>query len=245
MKLLILTLFVQLNFSLFGQLPILKFEFQKNIDIWKPYTEVTRQYIENGGGINSKVFSLSGKFLTFNKKGIFIYSGLNYQRVNHILLDYQSTFNYPTGGGSSPIVYVTYTYNDPLDLRSFSDQFGINVSLGKTIHSNDKLNGLLSLEAKFYIIENYKYHYFSKDNVPFSELDGPNQGNDYFKKRYLFPILNINLNYDVILFINERISIGAKVNIGTNIYSDWDQFKKYAWLGVGLELGFGKSKIKV
>jgi hypothetical protein len=33
-----------------------------------------------------------------------------------------------------------------------------------------------------------------------------------------------------------------KVYVGTNLYSDWDQFKKYAWVGLGLEMGFGKVK---
>jgi hypothetical protein len=66
--------------------------------------------------------------------------------------------------------------------------------------------------------------------------------NGYQKRKYLFPELNVSLDYNIMLLLKKGFSLGATVQIGTNLYSDWDQFKKYAWLGVGLELGIGRSK---
>ena len=39
-----------------------------------------------------------------------------------------------------------------------------------------------------------------------------------------------------------EFSVGAKFLFGTNLKSDWDEFKKYSWLGFGIELGFGTRK---
>jgi hypothetical protein len=36
--------------------------------------------------------------------------------------------------------------------------------------------------------------------------------------------------------------LAARVSVGTNLYSEWDQFRKYVWMGVGLEMGFGKPR---
>jgi hypothetical protein len=62
----------------------------------------------------------------------------------------------------------------------------------------------------------------------------------------LFPLSSIDLSifYSNRWQLKDNFSLGARVSLGTNLYSDWDQFKKYAWLGLGLELGFGKVKGK-
>ena len=43
---------------------------------------------------------------------------------------------------------------------------------------------------------------------------------------------------------NENFDFVLRASLGTNLYSDWDQFKSYAWLGLGIELGFGNGKSK-
>jgi hypothetical protein len=56
----------------------------------------------------------------------------------------------------------------------------------------------------------------------------------------------VNVNFSIYteyqFLINDRFSLGSKLSFGTNLYSDWDQFRKYVWMGVGLELGFGKPR---
>lgn len=230
------------NLNMFCQGPIVKLNFQKNLDIWKPYTQVTQDYINDGGEITSNTYSVSGEVLIFNRNIYNIYCGLTYQKTSHTIIDWQKTYSYPTGGGSSgPPTTAIYEYVDPLDLRSYSDQFGLTGSFGRIMHSNTRTTGTLSLLSEFYVYENYRYNYATEDQVPYSELDGPNKGKEYFSKRYWMPRLNISLNYEFFYFASDNLSIGAKVNCGTNLYSDWDQFSRYAWVGLGLEMGLGKA----
>jgi hypothetical protein len=54
--------------------------------------------------------------------------------------------------------------------------------------------------------------------------------------------LTTDIFYRYLWIVSDKFNLGTRISLGTNLYSDWDQFKKYAWLGLGLELGFGKVK---
>lgn len=63
----------------------------------------------------------------------------------------------------------------------------------------------------------------------------------YFSHFYLASV-DLSVFYRHILQVSPKLNLAARISLGTNLYSDWDQFKKYAWLGVGLEMGFGQVK---
>lgn len=41
---------------------------------------------------------------------------------------------------------------------------------------------------------------------------------------------------------SDYFTFSGRISVGTNVYSDWDQYKRYVWIGLGLEAGFGKKK---
>lgn len=236
MRSLLFLLFSQLSLSIFAQFPLVKLEFHGNLDVWRPYTETTQLYIADGGVIHSNHWALAAKCLVFSKNNFFFYTGINYQRINHAIIDYVTSttyFNHHNG------TTETHHFTDPLDLLSHSDRLGISLSSGRTLHSNDHLIGQFFLSSEFYILEYYKFHYRTTSYL-YSEFF--EYYREYHRSKYLFPELNVSLDYSIMLLLKKGFSLGATVQIGTNLYSDWDQFKKYAWLGVGLELGIGRSK---
>ena len=211
MKYFILTLIITISSIGFTQFPLVKLEFHSNLGLWRPYTETTQLYIADGGEIHSGHMALSAKYLVFTTNDFSLYSGINYQRINHRVNEYSLN----------------------KDIVTQSDRLGISASFGKIVNSNDFLFGQLSLTSEIYIREYYETYYVSFQ----SSVD-----NGYQKRKYLFPEVNVSLDYNIMFLLKKGFSLGATVQIGTNLYSDWDQFKKYAWLGVGLELGIGRSK---
>lgn len=217
---------------------------QRNIDIYKPYNSLTREFINSGGEISSSTFSFDFNYIFINKNNWAGTFGVIYQRIDHRIVDYNDQHQYWTGGTGIASSH-TYYYSDPLDLISVSESFGIGFSLGRIFPSNDKFLNQVSLNFNFFPIEKYRYYYYSSDiNLPFSDLDGPNNGNEFYLKYFTLSAFKLNVDYKIFKYIGDSWLIGAKVCLGTNLYSDWDQFKRYAWLGVGLELGFGKPKVE-
>ena len=58
------------------------------------------------------------------------------------------------------------------------------------------------------------------------------------KNGFFLSGVNISAYYRQVFQLHENFSLAARISLGTNLYSDWDQYKKYAWLGLGLEMGF-------
>jgi hypothetical protein len=213
MKYFILLLIINMGSIAFTQFSLVKIDFHGNLGLWRPYTETTQLYISNGGVIESNHLALSAKYLIFSKNNYSFYSGVNYQRINHRVKGYSLN----------------------KDIVTHSDRLGFSSSFGRIVHSNEVILGHLSLTSEVYIGEFYESYYVFYQSS--SSVD-----DNYQRKKYLFPEVNVSLDYNVMLLLKNSFSLGATVQIGTNLYSDWDQFKKYAWLGVGLELGIGRSK---
>ena len=238
---LIITLLFFQTFS-FCQFAKSRLGFSYNIDVWKPYTQVTQAYIADGGQIKSSTWNLSLEIPIYTTKKYSIYSGLSYQRINHIIID--KTTHWQTYYG------VTYEFKDPLDLKSNSNKAGIVLGFDYLMISKKKLSHFIGLTSELYFIDRYNSYYFttdktqhynSKDHIPASlKYNSP-----YIYGGKLFRISTFNFStfYKILLIANDKINFGLKATLGLNLYSDWDQFKRYGWLGLGLEMGFGRKKV--
>jgi len=133
------------------------------------------------------------------------------------------------------------TYFAPTDLKSISHSVGLTPNFNYLLLSKGGYDGVIGVYTTAYLFEIFNAKYVIK-SIPIG-FDVPSI-DPYNAREVLFPLSSIDLS---IFYINrwqlkDNFSLGARISLGTNLYSDWDQFKKYAWLGLGLEMGFGKVK---
>ncbi|MFN5418550.1 MAG: hypothetical protein ACK5B9_15940 [Flavobacteriia bacterium] len=133
-----------------------------------------------------------------------------------------------------------------LDLISKSNSLGLVNTIYHTFSSNSNFHSSIGINNEIYFYENYiSTYYYSNTHDRF---DGDKNSffnslnNNDLPRNFFFSSSNIALFYCLRYQQSDKFSLATKISLGTNLYSDWDQFKKYAWLGVGLELGFGKKK---
>lgn len=204
--------------------------FDQNLDWYKPYTDEAQEYMEINSSVKSSTFK-SGLDLNLYVKGKFsMVLGITYKNINHIVSD--KFLNYEIGG---------ITYYAPTDMHSQSHSIGVAPNFNYLLLKKNKYSGILGTNTTIYLFEIFNANYIVKSKPDDFQVPSIYP---YNSREFLFPLSSIDLS---IFYINrwqlkDNFSLGARVSLGTNLYSDWDQFKKYAWLGLGLEMGFGKVK---
>jgi hypothetical protein len=67
-------------------------------------------------------------------------------------------------------------------------------------------------------------------------------GVEKLRHNFFLSAVDLNVFYQFNWIISPNFSLGLRASIGTNLYSDWNQFKKYLWAGFGLHVGFLKDE---
>lgn len=201
-----------------------------------------------GYKMNKNNFTVNSSVLVHNSKKTNIYIGFSYKKINYQIVDRISKFTYVVeknlGSGGYISDTLVHLFTDPADLISKSNNLGFIFEVKREFFSSNYTHHFIGISNEIYFWEKFTSKYQSSDFndenpeiVPFTNYYGN-------LTPFNFHSNSTSIFYNFLLQVNEQFSLATKISLCTNLYSDWDQFKKYAWLGVGLELGFGKKKIK-
>lgn len=226
--------------------PIVQIGGDINFNIYSPYTydaidNETSSYEKQS---SNQFLNIDFRVLSLNK--FFISTGVSYKRIKYTRVDALKTYGYTNFSNNS---YVIHSYSDPADLISKSHSLGVSIEGSYFIHSTDRINMSLSCKSSFYFFEWYNAYYFSTDVLQGSsnpQFVAPQPLITELPRTFFLSSINTAIIYRITLLPKTgRTTFTGKLSLGANIYSDWEQFKRYAWLGVGLEIGFlGKEKTK-
>jgi hypothetical protein len=243
------SLFTQLFFMQLCSYAQFNLGMQQNADLFKPYTEDASYYIS----INENVKSFtSAAYLSYslaiNDKSAFQF-GLNHKLINHQVLGRikkVEVIKHDSFGNPTDTTY--FAING--DLITVSNSYGFSLGYSYDILSHTKWSGKVGILTEVYLYEKSRSFYEYEE----SKLDEINNwSNDYAValprysafsnfNRFFLSSINFSTYYKHVWQLHENFSLAARVSVGTNLYSEWDQFRKYVWMGVGLEMGFGSGR---
>jgi hypothetical protein len=207
-----------------------------NLDVYKPYTEAAQEYLLINDQVNSNTYSTSFFYRLQLEKQMSLNFGFTYKYIKHEVKDkILYVYEYEASGGQ---IVDSYLVNYPLDLRSRSHSLGILLDCDKSIGEWNKHSSVIGFGSEFYFFEDYKSRFMNRQNEEDEDLTSSNRHSRFWG----ISSINLSTYYRHSFQFHENFSLAARISLGTNLYSDWDQFKKYAWFGVGLEMGFGKVK---
>tara|TARA_R110002072_G_scaffold273058_1_gene433330 strand:- start:11131 stop:11820 length:690 start_codon:yes stop_codon:yes gene_type:complete len=213
-----------------------------NLNIYAPYTYSKSNDLKSVQKKSSRIWDVNMDFKILEINKFSLYGGISYLKKFYKVLDVYDSINYlETLGGNIPSYTVTYFYKDKPDLIAKSHSLGLSFEAGYLLKKNVRYSTFINFKPTIYFLEWYKASYQSKDNfltVEYSPLITE------LPRNFFLSSINSQLIYRITLLPKTgRTTFTGKVSLGANIFSDWSQFKRYAWLGVGLELGFlGKEK---
>jgi hypothetical protein len=223
---------------------------EKNLDFYKPYTDFGSDYLLYNEKVESSTYSARVYYLLEFKKSHSIGFGLTYMNKTMLIEDKLKGISIVKYNAVEDPIDTLFYYSN-FDLNISSHSFGFYFDYNKMLFKKDRTNGSVGSNSSFFIYENAKGRYIDKENLaetiePEYVQFVPGQTNSFLntKKGFFMSTINISAYYRQVFQLHENFSLAARVSLGTNVYSDWDQFKKYAWLGLGLEMGFGKVKGK-
>lgn len=225
-----------------GQISI---NYTRNIDLYKPYTEQAKQYMEVNDKVHSSTQAANFKKVVYQNQKYSWNIGLSYKRITHIVQSKVTGYYEHYVSPSQNLDYYIYRATD-LDLVSKSNSFGIINEFDFLFLQRNRLHHKIGLSNELYLFENYTSVYQLKSGANFNDKVYDiylNPLNAFFGNKFLLSSTNLSLYYRLGWQLKENLSLGTKISLGTNIQSDWDQFRRYAWLGFGIEVGFGKSKV--
>jgi hypothetical protein len=230
-------------FGLFGQLVV---SYQYNLDVYKPYTSLAQDYIKLNKDVESSKQSLFASYPILKTDKSTFRVGLNYKRIDHIVNNrvlYIPVYKI----GSNQYSFVG-NYPGQADLISRSNYFGLHLDYNRMIVDKGNYKGSAGVNSELYLVEYFKSEYIF-GTIDVSGAPFPNEYSSYMpltplnakERNFLKPSLSTLSFYYLNTFqLANKFSLGIRISAGTNLYSKWDQFSRYAWIGLGLELGFGK-----
>lgn len=229
-----------------------------NFSLYKPYSSVYEDHVNNRHMITD-IYSFSNKiYYSVEIKSKHNFSlGINFlnTKIKHKnFIDSIIVYHYEYGP-SPDIVDTTLAYF-PISLIEKSLQIGFYFDYQYVLFSTKKHIGKIGFSSVINIYEYANAKFENELNYINTESNNPSA----WEAKYSYPGAPYNtapysyfnffyiasadasIFYRQIFQISPKFSLAARVSIGTNLYSDWDQFKKYAWLGLGLEMGFAKVR---
>lgn len=228
----------------FSQRNYLNVGYQHNIDLWVPYGN-GKPYQDTSNAITSNSWGLYilGEIISKQDWGINI--GIVYRKLNYKIKDRIYSWNYPIyeSPNLTPVDTIQITYNDPADLIANSKSIGGIIEGYYNLLVKEKLKISTGISTEIFFYENYYSTYQSSDFSKYNTDKHPQPANPPLTKWFLSSI-NSSIYFRSTWYFSSHFNIGGKISIGTNIYADWEQFKRYIWVGVGVEMGFGGSKRK-
>jgi hypothetical protein len=229
-----------------------------NVGLYKPYSSVYENHSTNRHTINN-IYSFSNRiyysFEIQSKHNLSLGINLLNTRIEHKnFIDSVIVYHYEYG--ANPEVVDTTKAFFPISLIENSIRIGLYFDYQYVLFSRKKHIGKIGICSAISIYEyanarfenelsslniesnnpatwqaKYSYPGAPYNTAPFS----------YFSHFYIASA-DLSFFYRQYYQVSPNFSLAARISLGTNLYSDWDQFKKYAWLGLGLEMGFGKVK---
>jgi len=223
----------------------LKFGVNSNINLTTPYL--------TSSNIKNSLIAVNADFKLYQRKKLSFFVGVNYAFTYFRVIDAIDSITYLESlSGNIPGYYESYIYIDKPDLRAKSHSLGISIEVNYLIKSQERFAMSLGFRPSVFFLEWYKAKYFSLDwyqyanvsDLKESDYVGPVPLITELPRNFFLSSINSQLIYRITLLPKTgRTTLTGKVSLGANIFSDWSQFKRYAWLGVGLEIGFlGKEK---
>lgn len=204
---------------------------QGNVDIYKPYSEFGKEFQKKHNNVSSSTFGFYTYYnLAFGQKNN-VGFGVCFKQVKHTVSD---KFLY-----TEHVVYNssdTIPFSDTYTLHSKSSSIGVHLQYDRVVHSKKNIRGLVGFTTQLYLLEffNTRYNEDNKSNVGLGSM---NPFVSDTPRNFFFSSANAAVSY-ALEFKNEKsVSFRLKASLGTNLYSDWDQFSKYVWIGVGGEFG--------
>jgi hypothetical protein len=200
--------------------------------------------------------------LLYKQKKFNIRAGLTYKYLTLNVADVLDSMSYTvTHYGSTPPddqPFFTWTdkyayyYKDKPDYNQRSHSLGINLDFRYSFFEKNKIKQEVGMTTNVYCFEHYLLSYRSKDlsSLRGVDIDASdfrykvllNQYKSGLQKKIFLSAVDLNLLYQFNWIISPNFSLGLRASIGTNLYSDWSQFKKYLWAGFGLHVGFLKDE---
>ena len=210
-----------------------------------------QNHVSNSGKYKIQALDASLSTVVFQNKNQLFSLGFNYQLQRMVLENYVTELQIFDPQNS------IYTLSDPADVVSVSNQFGFLIDYRYNLFKGEKNIGYVGGSLKAGFFEFFNALLRSSDiqradevgNLPGIDFENTTRiarfGEFYYGFRELgFSSMQLNTYY-VYPFINtKQLSCAAKFSLGTNLHSDWDQFRKFLWLGVGVEVGILSLKTK-
>lgn len=231
-----------LGMVVYGQsIPRIVFGGEANIDVLK-YTRSSRNYMEETGNLHSATHSFNlGYNHLFRNKVWSVGAGITYRKIQLEAPDY---FQYATFASLSVGGYFEAKSNG--QYQSVSESWGFYAESDRLLHKGKFFHGRIGLNSAWLIREKYQSDFSYTPLIHNGEL-APKPLNEYQLKEwflsstylaafYRFNFTSVERSYPYLL------DFSIKTSIGTNLYSDWDQFKRYVWIGVGAEIGIRLKK---
>lgn len=241
-KFLFLLFFIIISSGSFGQRQIVGLSLTPLIDVWKPFSIPLETLNSDRIKISSFTLLIGAHTQVVDKEKWGVAVGLGYKSISYKVKDYLESFTYTHHVSGSDQVTVLHEFKDQADLVAVSNSFGLNTDWYYKLFSKERVNGSVGLRCEAYFLEYYKSWYASSDAFESSQgaLPIPNQGPG---RKLFFSSMNTSLFYKTSLLLKgEYTRISVKISAGANLYSDWEQFKRNAWVGIGLGLDFISKK---
>jgi len=216
----------------------LRFGYAYSLDLIK-YTETARTYNKEFNRIHSQTQSMQlGYFRSFNNQKWCFGSGFAYKKTELTINNYFSY--YPIMSGGNVVTYLTTTGS----YTSKSNSIGLFLDATRKIHQWNNLRGSVGVNTQWYLFEFFNANYASSVKVPSYNIPYYSNPSVYdLPRNFFLSSCNLSAFYRCELQAHEpNLSVALKVSLGTNLYSDWDQFKRYVWVGVGAEIGIRGHK---
>ena len=240
MKTLLIVFALTAFYSQSQNVPYFRFGSSFNLSIYAPYTSKLNN-VKSPYTIKSKTLEANIDFRILIKNKWSLYSGVTYKKINYRKIDAIASYGYSAYCGSQQTCDYFYVFDDPVDLVANSHSLGLAFEVEYELKSQERYSMSLGLKPSVYFLEWYKSFYYTSDETPTEALQPLVSS---LPRNLFLSSINSQLIYRVTLLPKKgRTSWSGKISLGANIFSDWEQFKRYAWLGVGLEVGLiGKQK---
>ena len=220
------------------------------LDLSLPFSDEAQQFAQEGKTVSGGASRNQNILVTAIKTPKFSWAaGITYKELDFRVKDRISLWKYTEDYDNGQIyVALMYHFKDPADFVAKSKNYGFINQFSYSLFSKEKTKHYVGLDIELYFWEYYSAWYESDDFNPkinpgfiLEEEDRP-KPNTPPSDHFFLSAASTAVFYKFLYTPWPEFSVGAKFLFGTNLKSDWDEFKKYSWLGFGIELGFGTRK---
>ncbi len=233
---LLLTMFA-INYT-YSQISI---GFYRNIDFYKPYTSELQDYMKLNNQVESATMNAAILFPVIKSDKIQWNTGVSLKRISFLIKDRVTSYYELEHDGSGQYDLV----NEKLDFKSKSLSLALQNEVQFLFPTKNKFSNAIGLSNEIYFLEffNSDFYYSGTNTLYDNNYAYISPLVSKLPSNFFFSCANLSIFQRFTFKVSDKFSLATKISLGTNLYSDWDQFKKYAWLGVGLELGFGNKPL--